>query len=112
MPTIKRGCKKYKWQEDKPSGFDTMSKQDGLYNSRKWRNKSRNYLKANPLCVMCKANNIIAQATVTDHIKPIDQGGEIWDERNMQGLCASCHGKKSSMDRKNLKNKNHEQSRL
>lgn len=34
-----------------------------------------------------------------DHIKPIAQGGEIYDETNLQLLCIQCHGKKTAQER-------------
>lgn len=40
-------------------------------------------------------------ASVVDHIVPVSQGGEFWDEANWQPLCATCHNStKQSMDRK------------
>lgn len=103
MPTISNKRNKYKWQTNKPKSFDAMHKADGLYNSRAWRKVSKANLKENPLCVMCERQNIITQATVTDHILPVEQGGLIWDAVNHQSLCRSCHAVKSANDRKSIK---------
>jgi 5-methylcytosine-specific restriction endonuclease McrA len=42
-----------------------------------------------PACAMCGQ-----MATVADHIVPLKQGGN-WTLENGQGLCASCHAKKT-----------------
>jgi len=44
-----------------------------------------------------------------DHIKALCNGGDMWDESNLQVLCNECHKKKTKSDlneRKRLKNKN------
>jgi 5-methylcytosine-specific restriction protein A len=97
MPTINRKTNKYVFQnETNRSGYVT---QNGFYQSWKWRKKSKLFLANNPLCVECKKLGIITQATETDHIKPISQGGEIWDNDNLQALCKSCHAKKSAKEK-------------
>ena len=37
-------------------------------------------------------------ARVVDHIKPINEGGARYDFTNLQGLCDSCHNKKSGRE--------------
>lgn len=46
---------------------DTVTER--AYNS-KWRSSRNRFLKANPLCVRCKAEGRLVKATVVDHIKP------------------------------------------
>ncbi len=38
-----------------------------------------------------------------DHIVPIVQGGDMWDEKNLRTLCNKCHKKKTKEDVKNKK---------
>jgi len=44
---------------------------------------------------MCEAEGRTTPATVADHIVPINAGGSRFEAENGQGLCASCHGKKT-----------------
>jgi len=37
-------------------------------------------------------------AVVADHIKPIKDGGERFDWVNLQGLCISCHNRKTARE--------------
>ena len=64
-----------------PTGYES------LYNSVKWRETSKNFLKVNDTCCRCGG-----RATVLDHIIP-HRGNEalFWDESNWQPLCAKCH---------------------
>ncbi|MGG0794549.1 HNH endonuclease signature motif containing protein [Brevibacillus laterosporus] len=53
----------------------------------------------NPLCVRCKERQKITAATVVDHITP--HKGDVvlfWDEKNWQGLCTSCHSRKTAKE--------------
>ncbi len=65
------------------------------YDSR-WRTARNRFLKANPLCIKCKAQGKLTKATVVDHIKP-HRGDKVlfWDESNWQPLCKSCHDTKT-----------------
>ena len=64
---------------------------------RRWQNARKFFLKNNPLCVVCKANGILTEATVVDHIKPHNGDKNLfWNEKNWQPLCASCHSKKTN----------------
>ena len=81
-------CKKPAFKDINKSNYKT-------YNSRKWRKLSKSFKARNPLCIHCKANGITKASEVTDHINPIDKGGNIWDESNFQALCHKHHNKKS-----------------
>ncbi len=62
----------------------------------KWKKFRKEYLKKNPLCVMCLSKGKITQSKVIDHI--ISHKGDkglFWDESNMQALCVRCHNKKT-----------------
>jgi len=55
-----------------------------------------------PLCVdpfgVHRAANRIEPTTVADHKVPIRKGGARFDLNNGQGLCASCHGRKTALE--------------
>ncbi|MBO5821073.1 MAG: HNH endonuclease [Alistipes sp.] len=40
----------------------------------------------------------ITPATIVDHITPINSGGARFDFTNLQGLCDTCHNKKSGRE--------------
>ena len=65
-----------------------------FYNSKKWRETSKSFLKANPLCIECKH-----PAVITDHIEEIRDGGSQYDWENLQPMCRSCHNKKTAEER-------------
>lgn len=50
------------------------------------------------MCVMCKAEGVIKQAELVDHIKPIMDGGEVFDWDNLQSLCHSHHNSKTAKE--------------
>lgn len=52
----------------------------------------------NPLCVECEAQGISTPVEVTDHITPINQGGDPYAWSNLQSLCDTCHNIKSGKE--------------
>jgi 5-methylcytosine-specific restriction enzyme A len=70
-----------------------------LYNSRKWRNFRKEYLRNHPICLHCEDEGSVRPAQVVDHIKPVRLGGEIYDVNNLQALCHNHHNKKSAKER-------------
>lgn len=74
---------------------DTKTDEErAFYNSRRWRNYRLGYLQRHPLCLSCKAKNVITAAKVVDHIVAMRDGGDLWDPANHQGQCGSCHQRK------------------
>jgi len=69
-----------------------------FYNSTAWRTDRSAHLRAFPLCAMCAAKGRLTEATVSDHIRPIRQGGDPWDWANRQALCKPCHDSKSGRE--------------
>jgi 5-methylcytosine-specific restriction enzyme A len=65
-----------------------------IYNSKRWRILRRKVLYAHPICQHCDQE----LATDVDHIQPIEQGGDPWAIANCQGLCRSCHSKKTKAE--------------
>jgi len=66
-----------------------------FYSSAAWRRFRIWFLRRHPLCV---GGSCTAPGTQVDHIKPIAEGGERFDESNCQSLCASCHSKKTQSE--------------
>ena len=58
----------------------------------KWRAMRRAFLRESPYCARCPE-----LAEHVDHIIPKSQGGEDSID-NLQGLCSSCHGKKTTLE--------------
>lgn len=66
----------------------------------KWRLSREQFLKLNPICVMCKDENRVNTATVVDHITPHKGDKELfWDRENWQALCESHHNAKSAKEK-------------
>ena len=60
----------------------------------KWQKAREQHLRDHPLCVMCKAQGRVTEATVVDHIVA-HRGIQsvFWDRDNWQSLCATHHSK-------------------
>ena len=63
-----------------------------IYNLKRWKILRLEYLASHPFCEMCG----IGISSEVDHIRPINAGGEPWDESNFQALCHSCHSVKTA----------------
>ncbi len=69
--------------------------QTGIYASTRWRKYRRWFLNRNPICAVIDCNQ---EATVVDHITPVNQGGSFWNIENHQAMCKSCHDKKTATE--------------
>ena len=70
-----------------------------LYSTSRWQRLREYILTKEPLCVECKRKKRIRPATVVDHIKPHKGDEELfYDEGNLQGLCKSCHDRKTAKE--------------
>jgi 5-methylcytosine-specific restriction protein A len=69
------------------------------YHTTRWRNLSKLFRSQNPLCVSCLSNHLVVAAQHVDHIRPISEGGAMWNIENLQSLCISCHNRKSAKER-------------
>ena len=58
------------------------------YHTRRWRLlRLRVFARDNWRCVLCgKAGRLEC-----DHIKPLAEGGDVWDMANLRTLCRGCH---------------------
>ena len=52
-------------------------------------------LNRDPVCVICEKDGRTTPSTVADHIIPLRRGGARFDEANGQGMCSTCHGRKT-----------------
>lgn len=69
------------------------SPRNPFYATKEWKELRARFIAEHPRCAMCGA-----KAEIVDHIVPIKDGGPMLDERNLQSLCRSCHGKKSILE--------------
>lgn len=81
-----------------------------VYSSERWKLFAMKYKQANPRCVKCGATNNESRLYVDHKIEIADMPyGEldtgVWDERNLQTLCARCHGKKTEKEKQKRKQK-------
>lgn len=61
------------------------------YNSA-WSRLSREWRKANPLCVYCERMGKVTPAEVVDHIEPLNGDmTRLLDTTGIQSLCKRCH---------------------
>lgn len=71
------------------------------YNSARWKATRLGYFRAHPLCVdPYKLHGLVVVAAAElDHIEPHEEVYErFWDPTNWQGLCKSCHSKKTALE--------------
>lgn len=61
-----------------------------IYFTAKWRHTRERVLFEQPLCATPDCGRI---ATDVHHIVDLADGGEPWARENLEGLCATCHGK-------------------
>jgi len=88
-------CPKCKTSNNKD--YDNNKRDKDLvkfYNSQRWRETSKKFLKHNPLCCECSY-----PAEITDHIEEIRDGGSRYDWENLQPMCRRCHNIKTAKER-------------
>lgn len=74
---------------------------DPFYQTKQWKQDRLAHLMSIPLCVICEREGRTREATVSDHIIPIKQGGDKWDWSNRQALCGHCNALKTALDNPN-----------
>jgi 5-methylcytosine-specific restriction endonuclease McrA len=71
-----------------------------LYASTKWRKYRQAILmRRGGQCEACGTVPMFDRELHIDHIRPIAEGGEVYNEANLQILCIQCHGKKTAGER-------------
>lgn len=94
-------CEDHKKQHQKE--YDTYERKydhKQRYGSR-WTKLRNSYIKMNPLCEECLKENHTTPADLVHHIIPIEDGGEIYDIKNLESVCNSCHQKLHSQLKNN-----------
>ena len=82
------------WRSDKRTASERG------YDSR-WHKARATFLRDNPLCVMCRDEGQVREATVVDHIVPHKGDQKLfWASENWQPLCKQHH----DSDKKLLEN--------
>ena len=79
----------------KTSGRNTHGDMHWFYNNRRWKAHRLYYIQRNPLCEECQRVGRTTAGVVVDHITPMRQGGDPYNEKNLQTMCSKCHDKKS-----------------
>lgn len=69
-------------------------KRHGFYQTSLWRKLRGRFIRQHPLCAECERQGFVRAASIVDHIVPIEEGGGMAAEENLQSLCVSCHNKK------------------
>lgn len=71
------------------------------YGTARWRRAAKAHLAAHPCCTdpFGVHGEFVPFAEVVDHVEPVRLGGEFWDSTNWQGLCRSCHERKTALER-------------
>lgn len=64
-----------------------------VYRSARWRRLRARILRERP---WCEHPGCREPATDVDHITPIEDGGDPWDEDNLQPLCHPHHSEKTA----------------
>lgn len=107
--TVNKPCKKCKMPTSSKNGYcESCGKSKSFaYDQRRGSSSSRGYdrrwekarlifIAANPLCGRCAAAGRVERTTVVDHIIPHKGDQELfWDKSNWQGLCETCHNRKT-----------------
>ena len=96
MPTITHKRRKRQPKKEIKRTVDNSK----IYNSQDWRKASIAFrsIRENQFCVICFAKGVYTVAQEVDHIKPITQGGDIWDRSNWQPICTIHHRQKSGRE--------------
>ena len=93
IPGVEIADKRKAWSRD-----TEIAKQ---YHTTRWRTARKYFLMENYECVKCREYGKYTPATVVDHIKAVNDGGDFWDQDNWQPLCKHCHNSKSARERHN-----------
>lgn len=102
-PAIKTHGSKRIGETHAPKYFAKGEKQKSSSSSKgynyRWQRYRAGYLRRHPLCAACFSRKRYTPATEVDHIVPHKGDFELfWDPNNHQGLCKSCHSKKTASE--------------
>lgn len=67
-----------------------------LYNDRRWRAFSKQWLATHPLCEQCTRDGRVTAGAEVDHIEPHKGDVQKFWAGPFQTLCTSCHSRKTA----------------
>lgn len=89
--------KKRPWKPER-TPFQREQTNYRFYNSSRWRKVSTLFKDKHPLCEKCQEEGKVTASEYTDHIVRIKDGGDPYDESNLQALCKFHHNQKSGRE--------------
>ena len=97
-PTVCSTCQHVDCSCVKPINSQPQRKTKRMYN-RRWQRLRLQFIKKNPLCVLCNSRGIVRPTQEVDHIIP-HRGDEklFWNKNNWQSLCKRCHSRKTQRE--------------
>ena len=110
MPIITNRARKNEHKKKAHTGRKNSDIEKFDYNKGAWRRDRAAHLQISSVtglsgrfCEHClkKEPAQYTVATDSDHITPINQGGDAWDWANRQALCKRCHAIKSGREAHN-----------
>jgi len=69
-----------------------------MYKTARWKKIRTAQLRDEPLCKKCAEFNYTTEATLVDHITPLQEGGDPFNYNNLQSLCNRCHNEKTGKE--------------
>ena len=93
MPTINRKSARAPWMAERKA-FGRMKVDNGkFYRSKQWIAVRNSFRMQNPLCKNWEQCGGVTHTV--DHIKPISEGGAVFNWENLQPLCQKCNSSKT-----------------
>lgn len=83
-------------EQHRRKAWQNKSARNRMLDPAKWQRVAAAYLSREPACVACGSTYRVQ----VDHITELADGGEMYDEENLQTLCETCHIQKSRQERK------------
>jgi 5-methylcytosine-specific restriction endonuclease McrA len=79
--------------------YGSDAQHDSRYQSARWKRVRQVVLADAPTCPTCMNLGRVNSAAHVDHVRSHDTGGiDFYDDRNLWGLCESCHATKSGLE--------------
>ena len=69
-----------------------------IYGTYRWRKLSQRLRNERPLCERCLTLGLTNDAVLVDHRHELKDGGDPWDESNLECLCRACHNNKTARE--------------
>ena len=88
--THERYCKKHNRQVQKNYNRYSRSPETSKRYGKRWRKLRAIYIKAHPICELCRDMGFTTPTQEVHHIIPLSQGGTHSD-KNLMSLCKKCH---------------------